>query len=139
MPEITEVRPFGGASFKKEDLMKLDPTLLRALLRERVHHNVEVPFYKTLLKRKGKPIPTFGLQAQMVFDVWKQRGFTEDAPDIQWAKEHLTLAEKIRAGEEFEWHEPLPTHFTSEEMAIVRKLIYGRRSIRNWIDKPIPD
>jgi len=139
MSEITAVRPFGGTSFKKEDLMKLDPTLLRALLRERVHHNVEVPFYPTLLKRKGKPIPSFGLEAQMVFKVWKQRGFTEDAPDIQWAKEYLALAEKIRAGEEFKWHEPLPTCFTGEEMATVRKLIYGRRSIRNWIDRPIPD
>jgi nitroreductase len=139
MPEITEVKPFGGVAFKKEDLMKLDPTLLRALLHERVHHNIEVPFYTTLLKWKGKPIPTFGLQAQMVFDVWKQRGFTEDAPDIQWANEYLALADKIRAGEEFEWHEPLPTPFTSEEMAIVKKLIYGRRSIRNWIDKPVPN
>ncbi|MBA7501204.1 hypothetical protein ES704_03966 [subsurface metagenome] len=139
MPEITEVRPFGRISFKKEDLIKLDPTLLRALLRERIHHNVEVPFYSTLLKWKGKPIPTFGLQAQMVFDAWKERGFTEDAPDIQWAKEYLALAVKIRTGERFEWHEPLPTPFTDEEMAVVDKLIYGRRSIRNWISKPVPD
>ena len=138
-PEIIEVKPFGGASFRKEDLMKLKPELLRALLRERVHHNIEVPLYPTLLKQKNRPIPTFGLQAQTVFDVWKERGFTEDEPDIQWVKDNLALAEKIRAGEKVDWHEPLPTPFTDDEMAVLDKLIYGRRSIRDWIDKPVPD
>lgn len=139
MPKITEVKPFGGASFRKEDLMKLEPTLLRALLRERIHHNIEVPLYPTLIKWKGNPIRTFGLQAQIVFDAWKERGFTEDAPDIQWTKEYLALAEKVRAGEKLDWHKPIPTPFTDEEMATVNKLIYGRHSIRNWIDKPVPD
>lgn len=139
MPEVTEVRPFGGPGYKRKDLMKMDPVLLRSLLRERIHHNIEVPFYTTLLKWKGNPMPTFGLQAQRVWDVWKERGFTEDAPDIQWAKEYLAIAEKIRGGQEFDWHEPLPTPFTNEEMAVVNKLIYGRRSIRNWVSKPVPD
>ncbi len=139
MPEITEVRPFGGAVFRKEDLMKLDPTLLRSLLLERAHHNIEVPLYPTLLKWKGNPIPTFGLQTQIVFDAWRERGFTEAAPDIEWVKEYLAIAEKIRAGEKPELDEPLPTPFTDGEMAVVNKLIYGRRSIRDWIDKPVPD
>ena len=139
MPEITEVRPFGGMVFGKEDLMKLDSALLRALLRERIHHNVEVPLYPTLLKWKGNPIPTFGLQAQIVFDVWKERGLVEDAPDIEWAKEYLALAEKIRAGEKIEWHRPLPIPLTDEEMAVINKLIYRRCSIRDWIGKPVPD
>lgn len=139
MSEITKVKPFGGPVYNKKDLLEMDPTLLRALLRERVHHNIEVPFYSILLREKSEPIPSFGLQAQMVYDAWKERGFTEDDPDIKWAKEYIALAEKIRAGEKIEWHEPLPTPFTKEEMAVVNKLIYGRRSIRNWIDKPVPD
>jgi nitroreductase len=139
MPELTEVTPFGGKSFRKEDLMKLEPTLLRALLRERIHHNVEVPFYSTLLKWSGKPIPTFGLQAQMVFDAWRERGLPEDAPDIQWAKQYLELAARIRTGGRFEWHEPLPTPFTDQEMAVVNRLIFGRRSFRDWVARPVPD
>ncbi len=139
MPEITEVRPFGGVVFTKKDLMEMEPTLLRALLRERTHHNIEVPLYPTLLKWKGRPIPTFGLQTQIVFDVWRERGFTEDAPDIEWVKEYLAIAEKIRAGEKVELDVSLPTPFTDEEMAAVNKLIYGRCSIRDWIDKPVPD
>ena len=139
MPEVTKIIPFGGPGYSKEDLMKMDLAPLRALLHERTHHNIEVPLYPTLLKWKGNPIPTFGLQAQIVFDVWKERGFTEDAPDIDWVKRYLVVAEKIRAGEKIEWHEPLPTPFSDEEMAVVNKLIYERHSIRDWIDKPVPD
>lgn len=138
MQEITKVIS-GGIEYTKEDLMKMDPVLLRALLRERTHHNIEVPLYPSLLKWEGNPITGFGQQAQMVFDVWRERGFTEDAPDIEWVKELLAIAEKIRAGEKFEWDKPFPTPFTDEEMAVVNKLIYGRHSIRNWIDKPVPD
>ncbi len=122
-----------------DDMMKMGPVLLGGLLRERTHHNIEVPFYPTLLKWKGKPISGFGEQAQLVFDVWRERGFPEDTPDIQWVKKYLAVAEKIRAGEKVTLDEALPTPFTDEEMAVVYKLIYERRSIRDWIDKEVPD
>ncbi len=139
MTDVTEVAPFGGAKYKKEDLMQMDSTLLRALLRERTHHNIEVPLYPTLLKWQGKPIRTFGLQTQLVFDVWRERGLPEDAPDIEWVKDYLAIAGKIRAGEKPELKVTLPTPFTEAEMAVVNKLIYERCSIRDWIDKPVPD
>jgi len=138
MREIAKVIS-GGIEYTKEDLMKMDPVLLRALLHERAHHNIEVPLYTTLPKWKGNPIAGFGQQAQIVFNVWQERGLTEDAEDIAWVKENLALAEKIRAGEKIYWDEPLPTPFTEEEMAVVNKLIYERRSIRDWVDKPVPD
>ncbi len=138
MQEVTKVM-LGDIEYTKEDLMKIDPVPLRALLHERVHHNIEVPLYPTLLEWKGKPIGGFGQQAQMVFDVWKERGLPEDAPDVDWVKEYLALAEKVRAGVKPELNEPLPTPFNNEEMKGINKLLYGRRSVRNWIDKPVPD
>jgi len=45
-----KVKSFGAPAYDKEDLMKMDPELLRALLHERVHHNIEVPFYPLLGK-----------------------------------------------------------------------------------------
>ena len=128
-----------SAEYTKEDLMKMEPELLGALLRERIHHNIEVPLYPTLLNWKGHPISGFGEQAQLVFDVWRERGLPEDTPIIQWSKKYLALAEKIRAGEKATIDEPFPTPFTDEEMAVVYKLIYERRSIRDWIDKEVPD
>ena len=53
MIEITKVKT-AVAEYSKEDLMQMDPELLRVLLRERIHHNIEEPLYPTLLKGKGK-------------------------------------------------------------------------------------
>ena len=79
----------GGITYSKADLEKMDQVLLRALLRERIHHNIEVPLYPTLLRDNNRPIESFGLQAQRVFDVWKKRGLSLNDPDIEWAKEYL--------------------------------------------------
>lgn len=125
--------------YSRDDLMDLAPEALGGILRERVHHMIEVPLYPTLLKWKGRPIPNFGEQAQLVFDVWRERGLPEDTPDIDWVNRYLAIAERIRAGEEPGVEEPLPEPFTEDEMAVVRKLMWERRSIRDWTDRPIPE
>jgi nitroreductase len=125
--------------YTRADLLELPPEALGGVLRERVHHMIEVPLYPTLLKWKGKAIPNFGEQAQLVFDVWRERGLPEETPDIVWVKQNLAIAERIRSGDPPEVVEPLPSPFDKEEMEVVRKLIWGRRSIRDWIDKPVPD
>jgi len=139
MEQINEVKPFGGRAYSREDMMKMDKVVLGGLLRERVHHNIEVPLYPTLLKWKGNSIPSFGKQAQLVVDVWTERNFPLDTPDMKWVKTNLEIAEKIRTGIKFDWQEPLPVPFSSEEMKVVEKLIYDRHSIRDWSDKPVPD
>lgn len=138
MGSKTKVR-YAFQEYSKADLMELPTEALGGILRERVHHMIEVPLYPTLLKWKGKAIPTFGEQAQMVFDVWRERGLPEDTPDIVWVKRNLAVAERIRAGKAPEVEEPLPAPFDEDEMRVVRKLIWGRRSIRDWVPKPIPD
>lgn len=139
MADVTKVTPFGGAVYEREDLLKLEPALLRALLRERAHHNIEVPLYPVLIRGQSKPIPVFGLQTQLVYDVWKERGLPDSDPDIQWVKQYLDLAGKVRIGEKIDWNEPVQEAFSEAELAVVNKLIYERRSIRDWVDKPVPD
>jgi len=138
MREVTKVI-VGGNEYTKKDMSKMYEVSLRSLLHERVHHNIEVPLYNALLNWPGKPIAGFGMQAQIVFDVWQEGGYTEEDPDIKWCKRYLDIAAKIRAGEKPKLDEPLPEPFSEEEMAIVHKLIWGRRSIRNWVNKEIPD
>ncbi len=123
----------------KEDLMKMEPEVLGAVLRERVHHMIEVPLYPILLRWKGRAIKTFGAQAQLVYDVWQERGLPLDRPDIEWVKEYIDIAAKIRKGEKPIIDDPLPEPFTSEEMVVVRKLIYTRRSVRDWRVEDVPD
>jgi hypothetical protein len=66
----------GGDDYTREDLMKMEPVYLRALFRERLHHAIEVEIYPILLGRKKMP-PNFGLQTELILDVWKARGLDE--------------------------------------------------------------
>ena len=72
----------GGDDYTREDLMKMDPVCLRALFRERVHHTIEVEIYPILLGRKKMP-RNFGLQAELILEVWKARGFSDGGEDFQ--------------------------------------------------------
>jgi nitroreductase len=129
----------GGDPYTREDLMKMDPVCLRALYRERVHHTIEVEIYPVLLGQKKLP-KDFGLQTELILDVWKARGYPDEDEDFQWGKKYMELARKMRSGEKVEIEESLPVAFTAEEMAVVRKLIWERRSVRDWIpDKPVPE
>lgn len=125
--------------YSREDLMGMDPVYLRALFRERIHHTIEVEIYPILLGRKELP-PRFGLQPQLILDVWKERGFDDSDPDLQWGKRYLDLAARMRAGEKPRMEEIVPEPFTEAEMAVVRKLLWGRHSVRDWVPgKTVPD
>jgi len=123
----------------KEDLMEMELEPLSGVLMERVHHMIEVPLYPTLLRWKDRAIKGFGMEAQLVFDVWQARGLPEDRPDIKWVKQHIEIAEQIRKGEKPTLSETLPAPFSPEELEVVRKLLYTRRSIRDWRNEEVPD
>jgi len=129
----------GGDDYTREDLMKMEPVCLRALFRERVHHTIEVEIYPILLGKKKMP-SNFGFQAELILDVWKARGFPDDGEDFQWGKKYMEYAAKMRAGKKVEIEQSLPTPFTEEEMLVVRKLLWERRSVRDWVPgKPVPE
>ena len=124
--------------YTKENLMKMDPVMLRAILHERTHHTIEVEIYHILLGRKPMP-PGFGLQPQLIFEVWQERGLPEDSDDIRWVKQYLDLAQKMRRGEKVDLNLPAPIPFSEQEMAVVDKLMHTRTSIRDWAPKEVPD
>jgi nitroreductase len=137
-----EAIPSPGRKYRKRDLEGLDPVLLGALLRERIHHNIEVPLYSMLQRRPFKAVPNFGLQAQLVYDEWVRRGLPQDGPDLDWAKRYIDIAAQVRRGERPGIPElvvSIPEPFTKSEMEVVRKLIWGRCSIRNWTSRPVPE
>ena len=128
-----------GGWYTREDLMNMEPACLRALFRERIHHGIEVEIYPILLGKKKVP-KRFGLQAQLILNVWKERKFSDADPDFQWGKKYLELAAKFRAGEKVDIDESLPEPFTNEQMKVMHKLIWERRSVREWIPgKKVPD
>ena len=128
-----------GGHYSRADLMQMEPECLRALFRERVHHTIEVPLYP-ILRGEKQARPGYGWQPRLILDVLRERGIPEDEPDILWGKQYIDLADRLNAGEAVSLEQSLPEPFRDEEMAAVRKLIWGRRSIRDWIPgKEIPD
>jgi nitroreductase len=124
--------------YSRDDLMKMDIDPLRAILHERTHHTIEVMLYRILNGKLKKP-PKFGSEASTVLDVWKERGLPTDSPDIRWCMRYVEIAKKLNRGEKVVLGTELPEPFTGAEMAVVKKLLYGRRSIRQFADRPIPE
>jgi nitroreductase len=128
----------GTASLTRKQLMEMAEDLLRTVVRERVHHTMELQLYHAIYEgRKLKP--EFGNTARKYLSVWEERGLPADYPDIGWCHRLLEIAENVKAGRAPGYEGVQPSPFSAGEMETVRKLIYGRRSIRQWEDRPVPD
>lgn len=130
-----ETRVFG---FSRADLMKMDPMVLRAIIRERTHHTIEVLIYR-ILKGKMKIPKSFGETVRFLLEIWKERRLPMDMPDLKWSQKYLELALKLKKGEKVSLKTRLPKQFNEEEMNTVYKLLFERKSIRQWKPKPIPE
>lgn len=124
--------------YSEDSLRKMDPMLLRALLRERVHHTVECRLYPALfggqkLTRGNEKI------ALRMLRIWDERGLPSDAPDIVWAKTLVALFEQAVEGRTPHVEGQRPQAFSDEEMGTVEKLISTRRSYRQWTNQPVPE
>jgi nitroreductase len=125
--------------YTRDDLMAMDPVCLRALFRERIHHTIEVDLYPIILGKKRKR-PNLGREPELILDVWRERGFPDDDPDLKWGKTYVEMAKKLREGQNVTIPEADPTEFSTKDITTLKKLIWERRSIRDWIpDKEIPD
>jgi nitroreductase len=139
--KITTVA-LGGVEYTKEEILKLDEVSLRGALHERTHHGIEVRIYPILAKWTGEPVENLGLAAQFLYDIWVEKGYPTEDEDIKWVKRYLDYAAQIRAGIKPEIPEinELPVPFTEEELKVVHKLIWGRRTSRGgWLKKEVPD
>jgi nitroreductase len=131
-------KPSTVHGYTEEQLMEMKPDDLRAILHERTHHTVEVLIYRILNGTRKMP-EDFGVVAEYLLDLWKRRGLPLDPPDIRWCKRYVDLARRMRNGEKVDL-EPTPRQsFTEEEVETVERLIYGRKSIRQFKDKPVAD
>lgn len=142
MAEEIRTARIGGEDYTAQDLQGFDEVTLRGALHERTHHGIEVPIYPTILRWQGRAIPGFGRDAQLLFEEWQRRGYSETDDDIVWVKRYLDYAAQIRSGVKPEIPEidELPEPFTEEEMKVVNKLLWGRKSGRGgWINKEVPD
>jgi len=129
---------FKVLGFLKDDLMRMDPLVLRALIHERTHHTIEVLIYK-ILKSKKKVPESFGETVRFLLSVWKKRKLSMNAPDLKWAQNYLDLALKLRESEKVTLDTEPPSPLSKEEMKVVEKLLFERRSIRQWKPSSVSD
>ena len=131
-------KPLTVHGYTEEQLMGMNPDDLRAIFHERTHHTVEVLIYRILNGTRKMP-DGFGEVAEYLLGLWKKRGLPTDPPDIQWCIHYIDIARRMRNGEKVKL-EPTPWEsFTESDVETVERLIYGRKSIRQFKPEPVPD
>lgn len=131
-------KPLTVHGYTEEQLMEMKPDDLRAIFHERTHHTVEVLIYRILNGTRKMP-EGFGVVAEYLLGIWKKKGLPLDPPDIQWCIRYIDLARRMRNGEKVKL-EPTPWEsFTESEAETMERLIYGRKSIRQFKPEPVPD
>ena len=124
--------------YSEEDLMTIDVGPLRSILHERTHHTIEVMLYRILNGKLRKP-DNFGQQAKIVYNIWQKRGLPLDTPDLEWVEKNIDIADQLNMKKKVKLDTKLPEKFTFSEMVTVRKLLYDRRSIRQFKNEPISE
>jgi nitroreductase len=123
--------------FSRENMMGIEPEVLRAIIRERTHHTVEGIVYLALEDRIDVH-PDHGGLLHHLLSVWKERGFSMDHPDLQWTVKLLGILEKSREDEKSETVLESPRRLTDEELKTVDEVIFKRRSIRTFTRDNVP-
>jgi nitroreductase len=131
--------------FSKKDLMEMPTEVLRAVLRERTHHTIEVYIWDAAngvpaSDWLGLPPTRLGDETKPLLAAWVERGLPiANLPDVEYAVDMLWLADEINSGRTPPIYSKLPEPFSDDEMKVVEKLIKERRSIRRFKNKDVED
>ena len=115
----------------EEQLMALDEVEFRARMRERCHHTMEIPTYESAYF--DTPLPTDQIETiEKMLRVWDRRGLSHDLVEYRFATTILGFAKKRIAGEPVDLGVYEPKWLTAEEQAVFDRVVYERRSVRQW-------
>ncbi|MHB0871147.1 MAG: nitroreductase family protein [Chloroflexota bacterium] len=127
-----------SVDYSREAVMALDPTSLRAMIRERAHHTIEIQLFEALAKQRPLAADT-GSKVRELLEIWEERSLSTDYPDLDWVHALLRMAEQAKRGEEVDLAPFAGSPFDEDTMRVVRRLIYERRSVRHWTEEEVPD
>jgi len=132
------VEEFKVHGYNLNQLQNMKKDDLRAILHERTHHTIEVYIYRILNGTYEMP-NDFGVVAEKLLEIWKKKGYSLEPPDIQWCIKYIDAARRLREGKDALLEITPRETFTDEEVSTIERLIYGRKSIRQFKTKPVPD
>lgn len=115
----------------EEQLMELDEVEFRARMRERCHHTMEIPTYESAYFDRPLPADQTATIEKML-RVWDRRGLSHDLVEYRFATTILGLAKKRLAGESVDLSAYEPRWLTPEEQKVFDRVLYERRSVRQW-------
>ncbi len=124
--------------YTKEDPRTLDPTPLRAIIRERGHHTIEIQLYEALAKGVPLPVET-GHRVKELLAIWRERGLPTDSPDLVYVQQLVDMAERVKKGEHVDLSKFAWKPFEDEDRQAARRLIRERRSVRHFTKEEVPD
>ncbi|WP_209341493.1 nitroreductase family protein [Flavonifractor sp. AGMB03687] len=138
MPEGEKVNFTAEFNKNKEELLAMDETEFRARFRERTHHTLEIQTYANAYRRKVLS-PNQDKTVQMYLEVWRERGLSEDLPEYVFAQTLLSMAYTLMEGGQVNLAPYVCPPITEEERAAFERVLYERRSVREWKRAPVPD
>lgn len=122
----------------KEELLAMDETEFRARFRERCHHTMEIQVYACAY-RGIKLNPGQPKTVRLFLEVWKERGLPEELPEYIFAMKMLSFAEALIRGEPIDLASYKPAPLSEAELHGFERVLYERRSVREWTDGRVPD
>lgn len=121
-----------------ENFLLMDESEFRARFRERLHHTLEIQLYSAAYRGK-KLSPKQADYTKRLMKIWENRGLSKDLPDYKFAEELVGFAEDLAKGETLNFTEYIPTEVTDEMESSFFKILYERRSVREFKDIDVSD
>lgn len=115
----------------EEQLMALDEVEFRARTRERCHHTMEIPTYESAYFDTPLAADQTATIEKMLC-VWDRRGLSHKFVEYRFATTILALAKKRIAGKPADLSAYEPKWLTPEEQAVFDRVLFERRSVRQW-------
>lgn len=115
----------------EEQLMEINEVEFRARMRERCHHTLEIPTYESAYF--DTPLPADQTETiEKMLRVWDKRGLSHGLVEYRFATTILDMAKKRFAGEPVDLSIYEPKWLTSDEQDVFDRVLYERRTVRQW-------
>jgi nitroreductase len=120
------------------EYLAMDEVEFRARFRERLHHTLEIQTYATAYKNE-KLQPTQTDTAQRFLRLWQKRGLSEELHEYRYAKQLISFAEQLIAGERVDLSAHATNSVSPELCDAFLAIIKERRSVREFTEERVPE
>lgn len=121
-----------------EEFLALDEVEFKARFRERLHHTLEIQTYAAAY-RGAKLQAAQANTGKNLCELWKQRGLCENEHEYVYAQKLIEFAEKLINGESVDLSPFAPVPVTDEERESFLRIVYQRRSVREFRNQHVSD